>query len=139
MAFAMDRKRQALGLALLLGCAGSSPLALAAQSDNFKCDTKVEVAAVSLDHEAAPQLDPARLLSLYPDRARRMQLDGGATYVCGRETGRTSCVVAEVSPKDVGFEDLGSPLAALVTQADGQTLRLGLTFKVLEKGECRPQ
>ena len=143
MAFGMDREPRFLwgvGLALFLaGCADPPSSHRVAGGDNRQCIVKAEVTLARLDDGTAPTADPARLLSLYPDRAQRMMVEGVATYACGREAERTLCVSEGAEPLGVGFEYLDQRLATLVAPTDGETQRLRLTFKILERGECRFQ
>ena len=143
MTFGMHRGPRFLwgvGLTLFLaGCADPPSSRLVAGGDNRQCIVKAEVTLARLDDGTAPVVDPARLLSLYPDRAQRMMVEGVATYACRREAERTLCVSEGAEPLGVSFEHLDQRLADLLTPANGQTLRLRLTFKILEKGECRFQ
>jgi hypothetical protein len=105
--------------------------------DLHRCIKAASVDLVRLDGGQAPKIDPTLLVRYYPDRAARMTRQGSATYDCRLEAAGSVCRAVEVDPAGMGFDYV--PLAKLVTPAVGETMRLRLTFRILETEPCRVQ
>jgi len=114
----------------------SAPVA-SAGDDIRQCVKTVSVDLARLDPGQPPQIDPALLRSYYPDRAARMMEEGSAIYDCRLDGVGTVCATVQADPANIGFEQV--PLAKLVAPAAGETMRLRLTFKILEMEQCRVQ
>ncbi|SFK08944.1 hypothetical protein [Caulobacter sp. UNC279MFTsu5.1] len=135
-----DKAAGVLGLTLwAAACAAPSPPppVATANDDTHQCIKTALVDLVRLDPGQAPKIDPGLLRRYYPDRAARMMEQGSAIYDCRLDAVGTVCTAAQVDPAGVGFEHV--PLARLVTPAPGETMRLRLTFKILETERCRVQ
>lgn len=127
-----------LGLALWGAACVSPPPPVASVGDDIhQCIKTASVDLARLNPGQAPKVDPALLLRYYPDRAARMMEQGSAIYDCRLDAVGTVCTAVQVDPVGMGFEDVR--LARLVAPAPGETMRLRLTFKILETEHCRVQ
>ena len=123
--------------ALVVGCAAPARPVIMRLDGPYCPGPKLAVDLVRFDAGPSPATTPDLVKVLYPDRAMRMQVDGVATYVCARGVGAATCALERVAPAGYGFEYVGDRLAAVVTPSDGQTVRVRVEFRVVERSDCR--